>query len=230
MMEAVELRLYRQPVVPVKWMFQAFKRALKLAGPFHGDAFVPLLARDEEYERADPELLARGFTISADQIARTNKWPSFGPTVLFYEFGFTLLLLQTVLWKAPKSLDLSWELSLHLAKAFIRSTGADLAVIGGADSLSSLPFRNDVPRAKHLPKFFGPWTFLGGQRLNAQRRKELAALPAFAFEEFAGGVIVQATPDLRTEPEVGFTAALGKVSNPTVVKYHQAAPPRGGKR
>jgi hypothetical protein len=228
MMDAVELRLYRQPEVPIKWMFRAFKKGVKLAGPFRNDEFAPFVTEDsaKDYKREAPSLLERGFMISANRIADEHNWLSFGPTVQYYDFGFSLLRLQTILWKARESLEYSWELSLHFLKPLITATAADLAAIGGTDSLSSLPFQKDLPRSRDLPKIFAPVTFIGRQRLTAQRRKQLAALPAFRIEEFADGIIVQATRDLLSEPANGFANAVRGLANRFPVRYVQVLPSR----
>jgi hypothetical protein len=121
-----------------------------------------------------------------------------------------IVLSPALVESTERSIRAVGEFMFHALPRLVRAMEPDVAMMNGLagwEAEGELPDGEDL-RPGGLPPFFTPWVYLGPGRLTANRRRWLAALPAYRTEQLGEGWIVQAVPDLLTRPAPDFLKEL----------------------
>lgn len=121
-----------------------------------------------------------------------------------------------------RGVDKAWRFLRQAAPQIIAIAPARFAIINGTGE-SGLKARGLAPDA--LPPVMTPWTWIGPQLLNAERRAALNALPDCTITPLAEGIAVQCVPDFNTKPTPALLAAIRSLPTTKKIQYRQSTPP-----
>jgi hypothetical protein len=114
-----------------------------------------------------------------------------------------------------QQLALEWSVGLEIMPRLAATLSPILAYMNGrlVDLETRILPRVDTPPPEGIPEQFTPWTFINGDRLNADDRRRLEHLPAAVSEPITPGWVVQAVNALDDSPHLEFLERLSELES-----------------
>jgi hypothetical protein len=230
-LEMLQASLYFHPAMEKAEALALVRRAYTGLGPYQGEPLAPAFPEEAAViERGDMELFEEAgdtFTAKHAGMGRatgSRLWTMEFRFVSDYAPAWAEIQLDPALKEAePNAIAAVWDFLLFAMPRFVESTSPSLAMANGADEEEelALPSGRRLP-ADGLPPWFTPWTYLGPDRLDAERREWLRSLPAHHSGPLGEGWLVQAVPDLFHDPDPAFLDALENAPGQRI-GYRQAS-------
>jgi hypothetical protein len=117
-----------------------------------------------------------------------------------------------------------WHYALDWMPLFVEATAPSLAVLNAIPETEDHP--DFLPSEKRVhpgafPPFFGPWNYLGPDRLNEERRGFLQSLGAYNSRPFGEGWVLQVVGELQDRPSPNFLKRLSDPPEGLRLEYRQ---------
>jgi hypothetical protein len=224
--------LYFQPKLTRAEGMKAILRAFEGFGVYQGGGLVPLFpddvsalaSGDEERfssmgECLEVEHVSMGTATGSDLWTLSFDWIDYDD-----EPGGSEIHINPLLPEASKDAVLAvWKFMDSALRGFVLATKPSLAMANGLDEREGM---GDLPTVGQIkpgewPPFLAPWTYLGPDRLTADKRRFLSQLPVHETGELDEGWLLRPVSDLLAEPDPRFLAALAGPANGRILGYRQ---------